>query len=166
VLSLALVEQRLNQLLCEVDSVRDLRLAGAHDALSLSATVTWQRRRSRVGLDLAEIRLRHRHLGFRLRRIRVLGGLPVPRRVVAALLSRLRLDLVRVIPRESIVVVDLRRWIPREVDLQVITVQSTERYLHLWLGPGELRDLPPLLAPGPEEEQVRALTAGGIEPTP
>lgn len=160
-LSLALVEQRLSQLIHDVDTVRDVHLEGAHDAVRVSATVRWKRHWARVGLDLAEIRLRHRHLGFRLRRIRMLGGLPVPRRVVAEALSQLRLGLVRVIPRQGIVVVDLGRWIPREVSLQVVTVQSTERYLHLWLGPGELRDLPPVLAPELEGAEVRALTAGG-----
>ncbi len=160
-LSLALVEQRLNQLTHDAEMLRDVRLEGAHDALRLHATLTWKGRRARVGLDLAEIRLRHRHLGFRLQRIRFLGGLPVPRRVVAAILSQLRLELVRVIPRQGIVVVDLGRWIPREVNLQVVTVQCTNRYLHLWLGPGELRDLPPLLAPEVEGAEVRVLTAGG-----
>jgi len=165
VLSLALVEQRLNQLLHDAGAVRDVRLEGAHDAVRLSATVTWKRSRARLGLDLAEIRVRHRHLGFRLRRVRVLGGLPLPRRVVPAVLAQLGLALVKVIPRQGIVVVDLRRFIPREVNLQVLTVQSTERYLHLWLGPGELRDLPPLLAPELPPADVRALPVGGAEPT-
>jgi hypothetical protein len=155
------VEQRLNQLINDVDMLREVRLEGAHDALRLHATLMWRGRPARVGLDLAEVRLRHRHLGFRLRRIRALGGLPVPRRVVAAILSQLHLELVRVIPRQGIVVVNLGRWIPREVNLQVLTVQCTDRYLHLWLGSGELRDLPPLLAPELEGAQAKALTAGG-----
>jgi len=164
VLSLALVEERLNQLIRNVEALRDVRLEGAHDAVRLAATVVWKRRRTRVGLDMAEIRLRHRHLGFRMRRVRLLGGLPVPRRVVAAVLAQLRLDGLRVVPRQGIVVVNLGRWIPRELNLQVVTVQSTERYLHLWLGPGELRNLPAVLAPElPGEASRPGLPGSGLD---
>jgi hypothetical protein len=158
VLDLGLVEERLNRALRGVDQMRELSLAGEGDSLRLTATVVWKGRHARVAVELAEIRLRHRRLGFRVRRVRLLGGLPVPMAVVTAVLRALHLRLVTVLSHHRIVVVDLTRWIPPEVTLAVLTVQLTEHYLHLWLGPGELRDLP-AVAPA-------ALSAGGSPALP
>jgi hypothetical protein len=142
VLHLGLVEQRLKDLLRGVEAVREASLAGAGDGLRLTATVVWKGRHARVSVELAEIRLRLRRLGFRVRRVRLLGGVPVPRAVVGAILRSLDLQLVTVVGGRGIVIVDLARWIPPELTLAVLTVQVTEQYVHLWLGPGELRDLP------------------------
>jgi hypothetical protein len=152
VLALSLVEERLNAYLADHPQLEQVRLEGAHDALRLTATVVWKGRRARVGLDLSEIRLRHRRLGFRLRRVRLLGGVPVPRAAVEALLESLRSPLLRVLRGHGIVVLDLGRWLPPELTLRVLTVQCTSSYLHLWLGPGELCDVPagtPPALPGP-----------------
>ena len=43
---------------------------------------------------------------------------------------------------EGIVVVDLRQWLPEELDLEVLTVQAPTHSLHLWFGPGCLQELP------------------------
>jgi len=142
VLNLGLVEQRLQGLLRGVEQVREVSLAGAGDGLRLTATVAWKGRHARVSVELAEIRLRHRRLGCRVRRVRLLGGVPVPRAAVGAILRSLHLQLVTVVGGHGIVIVDLTPWIPPEVTLAVLTVQLTEHYVHLWLGPGELRDVP------------------------
>jgi len=49
---------------------------------------------------------------------------------------------VTVFPGQGIVVVDLRRWLPEELSLQVLTVQGTARTLSVWVGSGSLSDLP------------------------
>jgi len=157
VLDLVLVEEHLVRLLADVEHLDGLALAAAGDALEVSATIKWKGVRSRVALELAELRLRHRHFGFRMRKLRVYGGLPVPRAAVEAILDSIDNDLITVFRGQGIVVVDLRRWLPAELDLKIVTVQATESSLNLWFGAGGLRDLPDRGRP--------ALAAGGA-PTP
>lgn len=142
VLDLQRVERHLNRLLAGADAVRDLRLAGSGDAVAAEATVVWQGVPARVGLELAEIRLHHRHLGFRMRRLRALGGLPVPRSAVELGLSALDSPILTVFAGQGIVVIDLRRWLPAELAVRVVTVQATARSLHIWFGAGELTEVP------------------------
>jgi hypothetical protein len=142
VLDLPLVERHLNDILARNERFRDLRLTGEGDALAAEITIMRKGIPARVGLELAEIRLRHRHLGLRMRRLRALGGIPVPRAAVELALRALDSPLVTVFPGQGIVVVDLRRWLPDEVSLQVLTVQGTARTLSVWFGPGGLSDLP------------------------
>jgi hypothetical protein len=141
-LDLRLIERHLNHLVSARDDLRDLSLAGKGDALATEVTVVWKGVPARVGLEIAEIRLRHRHLGFRMRRLRALGGVPVPRTAVELALKAFDSPLLTVFSGQGIVVVDLRTWLPEELTLQVLTVQGTRRSLHLWFGAGSLRDLP------------------------
>ncbi len=157
VLDLVLVEEHLVQLLADVDQVEGLALAAAGDAIDVSVTVKWKGVRSRVALEIAELRLRHRHLGFRMRKLRVYGGLPVPRAAVEAILQSINNELITVIRGQGIVVVDLRRWLPPELNLKIVTVQATGSSLHLWFGAGGLRDLP---------GRERAALAAGGAPAP
>ena len=88
-----------------------------------------------------------------MRKLRVYGGLPVPRAALEAILDGIDNDLITVFRGKGIVVVDLRHWLPPELDLKIVTVQATESSLHLWFGAGGLRDLP--------GHGRSALTAGG-----
>jgi len=142
VLDLVLVEEHLVQALADVQQIEGIALAAAGDALDISATVKWKGVRSRVAMEFAELRLRHRHLGFRMRRLRVYGGLPVPRAAVEAILDGINNEIITVFRGQGIVVVDLRRWLPSELDLKIVTVQATDSSLHLWFGAGGLRNLP------------------------
>ncbi len=141
-LDLVRVERHLNDWLSSSDTIGDLSLRGEGDALAVEATVTWKGIPARVGLELAEIRLRHRHLGFRMRRLRALGGVPVPRAAVELGLRSLESPLLKVFSGQGIVVVDLRKWLPEELHLRILTVQGTARRLAVWFGPGRLDDLP------------------------
>jgi hypothetical protein len=105
-------------------------------------TVVWKGVPARVGLEVAEIRLRHRHIGLRMRKIRALGGVPMPKTAVILALKALDNPLLSVFTGASIVVVDLRKWLPEELTLEVLTVQGTARSLHVWFGPGSLSNLP------------------------
>lgn len=142
VVDLELAERHLNRALAGSDRIRDLRLRGAGDALEAEITAVWKGVAARVGVQLAEIRLRHRHIGFRMRRFRALGGIPVPRVAVEHGLMALESPVLTVFQGQGIVVLDLRRWLPAELDLNVVTVQATLRSLHVWFGPGRLDDLP------------------------
>jgi hypothetical protein len=142
VLDLDRLGRLANHFLRDSGKLRDLEFEGRGDALSASLTVVWKGVPARVGLDLAEIRLRHRHLGFRMRRVRGPAGLRVPRAAVELRLRSLDNPLLTVFPGQGIVVVDLRRWIPEEAELKILTVQATARSLSVWFGPGSLTDLP------------------------
>ena len=135
-------ERLINSAMAGNHKIRDVRLRGAGDAVQAETTVVWKGVAARVGLQLAEIRLHHRHIGFRMRRLRALGGVPVPRSAVELGLKSLESPLLKVFQGDGIVVIDLRQWLPVEMDVKIITVQSTLRSLHIWFGPGRLSDLP------------------------
>ena len=154
VLDLDHVERHVNEFIAALDELRDLSLRGEGDALAAEVTVVWKGVPARVGLEVAEIRLRHRHLGFRLRKIRALGGIPVPRTAVTLALQALKNPILSVFSGDGIVVTDLRKWLPQELRLEVLTVQGTRRSLHLWFGSGSLANLPgkgPRLLPAKTE---------------
>jgi hypothetical protein len=141
-LDLRLIERHLNLLISARGDLRDLSLAGKGDALAAEVTVVWKGVPARVGLEIAEIRLRHRHLGLRMRRPRALGGVPVPRTAVELALKAADSPLLTIFPGQGIVVVDLRRWLPEELTVEVLTIQGTRRSLHVWFGAGSLENLP------------------------
>ena len=63
----------------------------------------------------------------------------MPRVAVELGLKALESPLLRVFQGEGIVVIDLRRWLPAEVEMNIVTVQATLRSLHIWFGPGQPR---------------------------
>lgn len=142
VVDLRVLERHLAEYMGRTDRVEGLSLEGWDDAVRVLATVTWKGMKSRVAIDVAEIRLKRRFLGLRVRRPRALGEMPVPRAAVEAAIRAADPEGVTVFRGEGIVVVDLRRWLPQELDLSVLTVQATQRSLHLWFGSGSLHDVP------------------------
>lgn len=142
VIDLEHVERLVRRWLEGTPHLREISLVGAGDGLEIGASVVWKGVTTRVAAQLAEIRLRHRHLGFRLRRLRVLGGVPLPRGAVEMVLASVENELVTVFRGQGIVVVDLGRWLPPEVSITVITVQATRARVHVWLAPGYLESLP------------------------
>ena len=152
VVDLETVERHLDRLLGRTGRVSRVNLEGRDDTLRVQATVSWKGLSSRVSVDLTEIRLRRRYLGFRMRRITAIGGMRVPRRAIEAVIRDVDPERVKVLVGEGIVVIDLREALPAGLDLNVLTVQATDRSLHLWFGAGSLVDLPapppPALAPG------------------
>jgi hypothetical protein len=156
VFNLSLIERMLRRRLADNPHLRDLRLQGEGDAVEASATVMWKGLEMRVAVDLAELRLRHRRLGLRLRRPRVLGGVRLPVRVVEAMLESAGLDVLTVIRGQAILILDLRPWLLPELTLTVITAQATAGQLYLWFGPGALDTLP-----GGERKALPASTSVG-----
>lgn len=136
------VERMLKGRLAEVDALSNLELGGRDDRLSLVLRVHWKTVSMRVRVELREIRLRHRRLGFRLGRLRALGSLPVPKIAVLRTLQKIMPDRVTIRPGSDVVVVDLRTWIPPEVSLRVVAVQVVGEGLHVWLASGSVADIP------------------------
>jgi len=141
VVDLPILQFHLEHALEKTDRLKALILEGRDDALRVVATVVWKGLSSRVAIDLAEIRLKKRFLGFRMRHPKVLGGVPVPRRVIEMILRSADIDVLTV-HGDGILVLDLRKWLPPELDLKVLTIQATERSAHVWFGAGGLRDIP------------------------
>lgn len=142
VIGLEALQGHLDQLMRRSDRVENLTLEGHEDTIRVFATVSWKGLSSRTSLDLTEIRLKHRFLGFRMRRLKVLGGIRIPRRAIEEVIRAVDPDGVTMFSGEGIVVIDLRRVLPAELDLTVLTVQATERSLHVWFGSGGLAELP------------------------
>ncbi len=142
VVDLRTVEVHLDRLLRRTGKVSRVNLEGRDDTLRVLASVSWKGIVSRVSVDLTEIRLRQRYLGFRMRRFTVFGGVRIPRRAVEAVIRDADPERVTVFSGEGIVVIDLRDALPAGLDLKILTVQATDRSLHLWFGAGSLVDLP------------------------
>jgi hypothetical protein len=146
-LDLDLIEQHLKERMERLDEVSGLTLDGRGDAVRLRASVLWKGIRIPVRIELGELRLKRRYLGLRMRRLALLGAVLVPMGAVELLLCSFGPDIVTVFRGQAIVVVDLREWIPEELDLSLLAVQTVDRTLHLWFGPGSLSDLPSAARP-------------------
>ena len=142
VLDIGAMELKVGQAIRSQEMISDIAVGGWADVLQLNATIHWKGMSSRVRLEIREIRLRSRRLGFRLGKLKVLQGVRVPRRLIENLLEKYGRGKLRVLPGHGIVVVDLREYLPPELDLRLLTLQVSGRKLHLWLGPGALLDLP------------------------
>jgi hypothetical protein len=142
VLDVDRLERRLRDRLRRDERVLDVRLGGHSDVIAVRARIRHRGVTAWVEVEVSETRLRRRHLGCRIRRVRVLGGLRIPRRVVMSIARRAGGDLVTVFEDQGIVVVDLSRWVPRESEITLLTAQVTGRSLHLWIGPGRLQEMP------------------------
>ncbi|RLE27030.1 MAG: hypothetical protein DRJ65_04005 [Acidobacteria bacterium] len=143
------IERILRRRLAEVDALSSPDLEGQDDRVGLVLRVHWKSISMKVRVDLKEIRLRHRRLGFRLGRLRALGGLPIPKIAVLRTLQEILPDQVTVLPGSDVVVVDLRTWIPPEVCLRVVAVQVVGEGLHVWLASGSVSEIPP-----PQSQQL------------
>ena len=135
------VEGMLRARLADIDALSDLELYGQDDRLGLILLVHWKAVSIKVRVELREIRIRHRRLGFRLGRVRAFGALPVPKIAVLRTLQGAVPELVTVLPGSDIVVVDLRRWIPAEVSVRIVAVQVVGDGLHVWLASGSVMEI-------------------------
>lgn len=142
VIDIPTLEGHLSEWLSGIEQLETLKLSGSGDTLHVAAWVTWKGIRVRVDCDIAEIRLKNRHLGFRLRRLSAAGAVRAPLRMVERLLESLDNPLVSVVRGQGIVIVDLRQWLAPELHLSLLTLQVVGSSIHLWIGPGDLVDLP------------------------
>lgn len=164
VVHLPALERLLRRRLAAVPALEDLELAGRDDCLSLTFWVQWKGVSTRVRVDVREIRLKQRRLGFRVSRAWALGGFPIPKAAVLRTLKRSIPDLITVVPNSDIVIVDLQQWLPSEISFRVITVQIIGTGLHLWLGGGSISDVPGAGGTAlPGGETVKPLPQEGLD---
>jgi hypothetical protein len=136
------VEAVLREKAGAIGYVEGIRLTGAGDAIDITVVVAWKAIRARVAMTIGEIRLKRRFLGFQIRRLKVFGGLRIPKFVVESILGSLEKGPISVVRGSGIVVVDMRDWIPAEADVSIVTVQATRTSVHVWFGPGGLEKVP------------------------
>lgn len=141
-LSLDRLEDHLRRATAGAESVRDLRLGGAGDVLEAEGVVSVAGARVRARVELAELRVGRGFCGGRVRAVRALGGVRVPRRLLLWAVERALGAHGAVFASDGIVVLDLRRWLPSELRLTVVAVQLVGRTVELWLGAGALMRLP------------------------
>ncbi len=164
--SLDRINQQLAQLISEVDEVEQLLLVGVGDHLRFTATVRYKGMRLPLALEARETRLRHRRLGFRIVHLRTLAHVTVPLAIVARVLERLLGHRQRFDRDSRIVLVDLREWLPPEVELAVAEIRVRDRFVVLELEPGRLWDVPGRAGRSSGEDTVQqpAFTAAADGP--
>ncbi len=142
-LHLQRLEDLLRRRLARVEALRWLHLSGRGDRLRVVARLAHGRLAAYVAVEVSEVRLLARRLGFRLEGVWIGPGVRLPRTVVWRALGRAAEHGVRVLPRERIVIVDLGPWWPEGLDLVVRGVAVEDGRLLVRLGGGALSD-PPL----------------------
>jgi len=141
-MNLGVLERKIQEALLGINMVSDVHLSGWADVVLLEATLHWKGLSTRVRIEIREIRLRFRRLGFRLGKMKILGGMRIPRSAIESIVEKAGGEFVRVFRGAGIVVVDLRDKIPPELELRLLTIQVSQRKLEIWLGPGLLHDIP------------------------
>jgi len=142
VFDIPIIERMLRRRLVDVEALSAPDLDGRGDRLNLGLRVHWKGISMRVRVELREIRIRHRRLGFRVGRIKGPGGFPAPRIAVLRTLRAAAPELVTIIPGSDVVIIDLRSWIPPEVTVRVVAVQVVGEGLHIWMPSGSVVDIP------------------------
>jgi len=140
--SLDAVEVGVAELVQRSGILSNFSLSGHADVLEASATIRYKGMHSRIEIEITEVRLKARRLGFRLGRMKVLGGLRIPRRAVERVIKRVAKGRAVVIPGTGIVIIDLTDQIPPELEVRLLTLHVDGRRIRLWLGRGYLLDFP------------------------
>ncbi len=136
----AMVLQRLRA----VDAVQWLHLEGEGDRLRLEVVLRLRRVPVHAAVELAELRLAAGWVGCRLLRVELPGGVAVPFGLVRRILGRIGAVRTRVFPGPRIVLADIRPFLPDGVAATLRDLRMSGGALQVTLGPGLLRDLPPL----------------------
>lgn len=147
VAGLASVNRLIQRAVADSQRLRSLAISGDGDRLRLTARVEVAGLEPEVVVDLREVRFRHGCLGFRITRLAALGGLRLPRAVIEEALERSLPEGVTAYRSGGIVVLDLSRWMPPELDLRILAMQVVADTLQAWVGPGSLTSLPGPAAP-------------------
>ncbi|HPC83707.1 MAG TPA: hypothetical protein P5234_09865 [Thermoanaerobaculaceae bacterium] len=115
-----------------------VRLGGEGNGLEVEVASRWQVFRFAGTVRLSELRLHRRFLGCRIEAVRGPLSLPLPLGLAAALLRTHAGPLVRLDPEDRILLVDLRRYLPAEVEVRIADVRCRERWLEVDVAPGSV----------------------------
>jgi hypothetical protein len=134
---LDMLELVVNRLLEGRDlPIRRILIEGDDDALDLRVAVAWKGLPAQLSVRLSELRLHRRTFGCRVASLRGPLGLPLPIEAAVAVIRRFGRDLVSLDPRDRILLVDLRRFLPDGFEMRVKDVRCQGRWLELRLAGG------------------------------
>lgn len=114
------------------------RIGGEAGWLEIEVTSHWQVLRFSGTVRLSELRLHRRFLGCRLDTVRGPLGIPVPFGLLASVLERHAAGMVRLDPEDHVLLVDLRRVLPAAIEVRIVGVRCTGRWLELEVAPGSV----------------------------
>ncbi|NWG00544.1 MAG: hypothetical protein HXY19_06340 [Thermoanaerobaculaceae bacterium] len=121
-----------------VEQLQGVRIAGAGPTLVITLRLAWQGLPAQLVVTATDLRVYRRFLGCRIESLRGPLGVPVPLSMAAALLRRFAQDRVRLDPKDGVLLVDLRPYLPEGVHVGVAAATVTGRVLELELAPGSL----------------------------
>lgn len=136
------LEDVLRRKLAHVDGLDWLGLSGAEDGVRLDLRIRSHRVPIELGLELEEVQIYDRRLGFRVGKVTTFAGLPLPWALVETGLRRLERDEIAIDVDARIVIVDLRGWLPSGLDVSVRRLVVSGDLVLLQLGPGRMERLP------------------------
>ena len=136
----AMVLQRLR----EVEILQWLHLEGEGDRLRVDVVLRLGRVPVHAAVEIAELRIAAGWIGCRLLRVELPGGIAVPFGLIRRVLARIGAVRTRILPGPRIVLADIRPFLPDGVAATLRDLRITGGALQVTLGPGLVRDLPPL----------------------
>jgi len=126
------------ELPARTEAVRGVRVAGEGERLEFVVTIAIKGLPAKVAARVDEIRVYRRFLGLRIASLRGPLGVPVPLGLVAMALRRFGPDFVTLDTDDGILLVDLRRWLPDGVQIEIRGVRCLGRTLEIELASGSV----------------------------
>ena len=121
-----------------VAQLREVRIGGAGATLEVRVRAAWQGLPAQLVAAVSDLQLHRRFLGCRVVSLHGPLGIPVPISLVAAAVRRFGREVASLDPVDGILLVDLRRYIPGEVQLGIRSAIVSGRVLEIELSPGSL----------------------------
>jgi hypothetical protein len=124
------------QLEARRSSLRDLRIEGVADVLTLRGVLRVKGMPTPIAARLTDLRLYRRFLGCRVQNFHGPLGLPLPLALLESLLGRHTGASIGFSADDAILTVDLRNTLPPGLRLEVLEVRCRGRQLAVTLAPG------------------------------
>jgi len=119
-------------------AVRHLEIGGEGDELELRVVASWRGFPAQVSARVGELRLHRRFFGCRVVALHGPMGVPLPAKLLGALVRRFGQGLVSFDPEDRILLVDLRRHLPEGLEVRVREVRCRDRWLCVDLAGGSV----------------------------
>lgn len=138
-LDLDILEQvAARELPARTDAVREIAVTGTGERLEIGVSLAIKGLPTRVAARVDEVRLYRRFLGLRVAALRGPLGVPVPLSLVAFVLRRFAPGLATLDADDGILLVDLRRWLPEGIQVEIRSVRCQGRMLEIELASGSV----------------------------
>ena len=116
--------------------VRHVDIGGDGDELEVHVVASWRGFPAQLSARVGELRLHRRFFGCRVAALHGPMGVPLPAKLLGALVRRFGQGLLSFDPDDRILLVDLRRFLPEGLEVRVRDVRCRERWLCVDLAGG------------------------------